>query len=105
MTTFKERGGAVAFAGNYIPAHDQTIDLAEEIGERLDAFQAYITEVRDAEQAHNATVELLSALLTGRCFDTRLIEPGPHQPGSTGETDAAGRMTWRWNDDPRKPVE
>ena len=50
-------------AGDFIPAHDQTFDLAAAIGGLLDQFRDYVTEVRDAEQADNATEELLAALL------------------------------------------
>jgi hypothetical protein len=49
--------------GDNIPAHDETLDLAETIGQKLDEFREYITSVRDAEQAHDAVKELLAALL------------------------------------------
>lgn len=49
--------------GDYIPAHDETMDLAESIGQKLDAFREYVTSVRDAEQAGHAVKELLTALL------------------------------------------
>lgn len=52
-----------ALVGNFIPAHDETMDLAESIGQKLDAFQTYIASVRDEEQAEMATAELLTALL------------------------------------------
>jgi DNA-binding ferritin-like protein len=49
--------------GDNIPAHDMTFDIAESIGNLLDAFQAYVTQVRDAEQANDAVTELLTAFL------------------------------------------
>jgi hypothetical protein len=49
--------------GAYIPAHDQTFDIAEAIGRHLDVFRSYVAEVRDAEQADNAVQELLAAFL------------------------------------------
>jgi hypothetical protein len=61
--TFGEVAGPTVLAGAYIPAHDKTFDLAEEIGNMLDAFRSYVTQVRDAEQAANATEELLTAFL------------------------------------------
>lgn len=60
---FAAVGTATVLGGDYIPAHDQTFDLAESIGTQLDAFRAYVTEVRDAEQADNAVEELLAAFL------------------------------------------
>lgn len=53
---------ATVFVGNYIPAHDETFDLAEEIGDRLEKFRTYIEGVRDAEQAQNALEELAEAI-------------------------------------------
>jgi hypothetical protein len=49
--------------GRTIPAHDETMDLAEEIGQKLDAFHQYVTTVRSKEQADAAVKELLTALL------------------------------------------
>lgn len=53
----------IALMGDNIPAHDETLDLAEEIGRDLDKFQHYITDVRDADQAKAAVIELLEKLL------------------------------------------
>lgn len=63
MSTFAEVATPTVLGGAYIPAHDMTFDLAEEIGNLLDAFRSYVTEVRDAEQADNAVTELLTAFL------------------------------------------
>ena len=52
-----------AVMGDNIPAHDETIDLAESIGQQLDAFREYIVTVRNREHADAAVVELLTALL------------------------------------------
>jgi hypothetical protein len=49
--------------GNTIPAHDETMDLAEAIGQKLDEFRAYVASVRSEEQADSAVKELLTALL------------------------------------------
>jgi len=49
--------------GNNIPAHDETMDLAESIGQKLDEFRSYIASVRDDAQADAAVKELLAALL------------------------------------------
>jgi hypothetical protein len=54
---------STVFMGKNIPAHDETLDLAESIGQKLDAFRDYVTSVRDAEQAGDAVKELLTALL------------------------------------------
>lgn len=48
-------------AGAFIPAHDQTFDIAESIGTQLDEFRAYVASVRDEEQASNAVAELIAA--------------------------------------------
>jgi hypothetical protein len=48
--------------GDFIPAHDETFDLAEEIAQKLQAFLAYVTEARDAEQAEGALAELGQAI-------------------------------------------
>jgi hypothetical protein len=61
VSTFGDVATGTVLGGNYIPAHDATFDIAEAIGRHLDAFQAYVTEVRDAEQANNAVHELLAA--------------------------------------------
>lgn len=52
-----------AVIGASIPAHDETIDLAESIGNQLDAFHKYVASVRSTEQADEAVKELLTALL------------------------------------------
>lgn len=49
--------------GRTIPAHDETLDLAESIGQKLDEFQHYIASVRSVGQADEAVKELLTALL------------------------------------------
>lgn len=49
-------------AGRSIPAHDETMDLAESIGQQLDAFRSYIASVRSEEQADDAVKELLAEL-------------------------------------------
>jgi hypothetical protein len=61
MSTFADVAAPTVMGGNYIPAHDMTFDLAEGIGHALDAFQAYVTQVRDEDQANNAVHELLAA--------------------------------------------
>ena len=53
--------GAV-LTGSSIPAHDETFDLAEEVGNALTAFQAYVSEVRSPEQGKAALLELVAAL-------------------------------------------
>jgi redox-sensitive bicupin YhaK (pirin superfamily) len=63
MSTFRSEAYRAVITGDFIPAHDETTDLAESIGEQLDAFRAYVASVRDAEQAEAATAELLTALL------------------------------------------
>jgi hypothetical protein len=60
---FAKVAAPTVLGGDFIPAHDQTFDLAEEIGNKLDAFRAYVTEVRDAAQADDAVEELLKAFL------------------------------------------
>jgi hypothetical protein len=50
------------FMGRFIPAHDETHDLAAEIGATVAAFHAYVASVRDAEQADGAVAELLNAM-------------------------------------------
>lgn len=49
--------------GDFIPAHDETLDLAEAIGQKLDEFHHYVARVRNEEQASDAVKELLTALL------------------------------------------
>jgi DNA-binding ferritin-like protein len=60
---FEEVAAPTVLSGAFIPAHDMTFDIAEAIGRMLDRFQKYVTEARDAEQADNATEELLTAFL------------------------------------------
>lgn len=60
---FAAVGTATVLAGAYIPAHDETFDLAESIGEQLDEFRAHIAKERDAKQADAAVTELLKAFL------------------------------------------
>lgn len=59
--TFGEVATSTVVGANYIPSHDRTFDLAEGIGEKLDAFRSYVAQVRDEEQADNAVHELLAA--------------------------------------------
>lgn len=69
---------STVLGGAYIPAHDQTFDIAEAIGRHLDAFRSYVAEVRDAEQADNAVQELLAAFLKEaqeRGDTTRVMRP------------------------------
>lgn len=49
--------------GRTIPAHDETMDLAESIGQKLDEFRHYVASVRSEGQADEAVKELLTALL------------------------------------------
>ena len=51
------------FVGAFIPMHDTTNDLAEEIGQKVEDFHAYVTSVRDSEQADAAVIELLTAMV------------------------------------------
>jgi hypothetical protein len=53
----------IVLIGRAIPAHDETMDLAEAIGQKLDEFRNYIESVRSAEQADEAVKELLTAFL------------------------------------------
>lgn len=62
-TQFKTVATGTVFTGSFIPAHDETFDLAESIGTQLEAFQAYVASVRSDEQAKNAVKELLISLL------------------------------------------
>lgn len=61
--TFGDVAVPTVLGGAYIPAHDMTFDIAESIGNLLDAFQSYVTQVRDADQAGDAVEELLQAFL------------------------------------------
>lgn len=63
MSKFTAVATATVLGGSFIPAHDQTFDIAAAIGGQLEQFRAYVAEVRDAEQADNATEELLAAFL------------------------------------------
>ena len=57
--------GVLAYAvlaGNFIPAHDETFDLAEKIAKDLAAFRKYVAGVRDAAQADDALLELAEAI-------------------------------------------
>lgn len=62
-TSFATVATATVLGGDFIPAHDQTFDIAEAIGRHLDEFRKYVAEVRDPEQADNAVTELLTAFL------------------------------------------
>ncbi len=53
--------GAV-FAGDYIPAHDEMFDIAEEVGTSLAKLHAYVAKVRDLQQANAALVEFGQAI-------------------------------------------
>jgi hypothetical protein len=61
MTKFVSVAASTVLAGSFIPAHDQTFDIAESIGTQLDEFRAYVASARDADQADNAVAELLTA--------------------------------------------
>jgi uncharacterized protein YdbL (DUF1318 family) len=63
MEKFASIAAGTVFGGMTIPAHDMTFDIAESIGNLLDAFQGYVASVRDEEQAEDATAELLTAFL------------------------------------------
>lgn len=63
MSKFGEVATPTVLNGSFIPAHDMTFDLAESIGNLLDAFRSYVEQVRDAEQADNAVEELLAVFL------------------------------------------
>lgn len=52
------------YTGRTIPAHDETLDLAESIGQKLDEFRSYVASVRDPEQARLAVLELLAAFVS-----------------------------------------
>jgi len=59
---FEQRANTAVFIGDFLPAHDATFDIAEQVAEALGRLHRYITEVRDEEQATNAVNELLDAL-------------------------------------------
>jgi len=61
MSKFVSVAATAVLAGSFIPAHDETFDLAESIGKQLDAFREYVASVRDAQQADDAVAELLAA--------------------------------------------
>lgn len=64
MTTpFTTVATATVLGGDFIPAHDQTFDIAEAIGRHLEEFRKYVAKVREPEQADNAVTELLTAFL------------------------------------------
>ena len=63
MTKFVSVAVSTVLGGSFIPAHDQTFDIAESIAKQLDAFREYVTEARDALQADDAVQELLEAFL------------------------------------------
>lgn len=65
MAQYENIASAAVLVGDNIPAHDETFDLAESIGAKLDEFREYIASVRDAEQADAAVKELLETLLHG----------------------------------------
>jgi hypothetical protein len=57
--------GALASAvllGDWIPAHDETADIAETIGGFLGQFRDYVEHVRDTEHAEHALAELGAAI-------------------------------------------
>ena len=62
LASFETSAALAVMLGNSIPAHDETFDLAESIGQQLDAFHAYVASVRDAGQADAAVAELLAKL-------------------------------------------
>ncbi len=72
--TFGEVAGPTVLMANYIPAHDMTFDLAESMGNILDAFRSYVVQVRDEDQANNAVHELLAA------FTAEATKKGPPPP-------------------------
>lgn len=63
LRKFAEVSGPTVFMADYIPSHDETHDLADEIGAKLDEFRAYVASVRDEDQAADAVRELLEAFL------------------------------------------
>lgn len=62
MTDFKATATSTVLGGMFIPAHDETFDLAEVIGTKLEEFRAYVASVRTEGQADHAVAELLTAL-------------------------------------------
>lgn len=71
MTAFVQAATSTVLMGRNIPAHDETFDLAQAIGEKLNEFHEYIASVRDGEQADAAVTELLSNLL--KAHDTSAV--------------------------------
>lgn len=71
MSAITDTLAYAVFAGNSIPSHDMTHDLADEIGARLEAFRTYVTEVRSAEQATDALTELGTAIASAIYDATR----------------------------------
>lgn len=71
---FVDVAGPTVFMGDNIPSHDETHDLAEVIGTKLDEFRDYVESVRDAEQADDAVVELLQAFLKVHAGRERVTE-------------------------------
>lgn len=63
---FIQRATATVFSGSYIPSHDETHELAEQIAGLVGQFHAYVMSVRDGDQADNAVAELLGALVSDR---------------------------------------
>jgi hypothetical protein len=74
MAKFVDVAGPTVFMGDNIPAHDETHDLAELIGSKLDEFRDYVESVRDADQADDAVVELLQAFLKVHAGRERVTE-------------------------------
>lgn len=74
MTKFIDVVGPTVFMGNNIPSHDETHDLAELIGAKLDEFRDYVASVRDSDQADDAVVELLQAFLKVHAGRERVTE-------------------------------
>lgn len=64
MGKFKAVAVSAVVMGQNIPAHDETCDIAESIGQQLDAFRAYVASVRSEEQADEAVKELIIAFAT-----------------------------------------
>jgi hypothetical protein len=60
---FADVAGPTVLMADYIPSHDETHDLADEIGAKLDEFRDYVASVRDEDQAADAVRELLEAFL------------------------------------------
>lgn len=60
--------------GAHIPAHDETFELAENIGKLLDKFYAYVSSSRSEEQAKKAVQELCNALSSGKVQPPSFLE-------------------------------